>query len=152
MAKIYKCLRIKSAHKAESALVEDFWGKQANVVALLISERLGIMRLLTWLLLFTAVFLRRFCGLQKMSRRMYYGSDARGCKIRRQILRRVEVASRIEGSRQRMCWLCPLRSSTSTASFHELACQSNSDLFLSQSFPGLYLLKCILYCLKYYNA
>nr|PNR38274.1 hypothetical protein PHYPA_021385 [Physcomitrium patens] len=66
MAKIYKCLRIKSAHKAESALVEDFWGKQANVVALLISERLGIMRLLTWLLLFTAVFLRRFCGLQKM--------------------------------------------------------------------------------------
>lgn len=40
MTEIHKYLRVKSAHKAESALLEDFWGKQANETALLISERL----------------------------------------------------------------------------------------------------------------
>jgi len=40
MTEIHKYLRVKSAHKAESALLEDLWGKQAHETALLISERL----------------------------------------------------------------------------------------------------------------
>ncbi|XP_024365011.1 protein BCCIP homolog [Physcomitrium patens] len=40
MVEIHKYLRVKSAHKVESALLEDFWGKYAREVALLISERL----------------------------------------------------------------------------------------------------------------
>lgn len=40
MTEIYKYLRVKSAHKAESALLEDLWDKQAHETALLISERL----------------------------------------------------------------------------------------------------------------
>lgn len=40
MTEIHKYLRVKSAHKAESALLEDLWDKQAHETALLVSERL----------------------------------------------------------------------------------------------------------------
>ena len=37
---LHKFLRVKSAHKPESGLLEDLWGKEVNEVALLVSERL----------------------------------------------------------------------------------------------------------------
>lgn len=40
MLELHKFLRVKSAHKPESGLLEDLWGKEVNEVALLVSERL----------------------------------------------------------------------------------------------------------------
>lgn len=40
MVELHKFLRIKSAHKPESCMLEDFWGKHAKEVGLLVSERL----------------------------------------------------------------------------------------------------------------